>query len=68
MARFIDDTVLANINSIIFVKSQDIVTHVFSSKDILTELLEKMRNNDDVLTKINAFEFFLEVCSLSKNT
>jgi hypothetical protein len=48
MARFIDDSVLANINSLIYVKSQDIVNHIFYNKDILIELLQKMRSNEDL--------------------
>jgi len=35
MARFIDDGVLNTVNSIIYVKSQDIVNHVFYTKEIL---------------------------------
>ena len=39
IARFIDDSLLANINSLIYLKSQDIVNHIFYNKDILIELL-----------------------------
>jgi len=39
MARFIDDQVLSNVNSLIYIKSQEIVNHIFYNKDILMELL-----------------------------
>ena len=68
MARFIDDNVLAQVNSIIYLKSQDIVNHVFYSKDIIQELLIQIKNNQDVQKKHDAIEFFMEVCQLSKNT
>jgi hypothetical protein len=62
MARFIDDSVLANINSIICQKSQEIVNHIFYTKEILNELLVKMRSNENVMEKHDAIEFFMEVC------
>lgn len=62
MARFIDDQVLANINSIIYFKSQEIVTYVFSTRAILQDLLHNMRNNDDIQFKNSALDFFMEVC------
>jgi hypothetical protein len=62
MARFIDDSVLANINSIIYLKSQEIVNHIFYTKEILNELLIKMRSNENVVEKHDAIEFFMEVC------
>jgi Component of IIS longevity pathway SMK-1 len=68
MARFIDDNVLANVNSIIYLKSQDIVNHVFYNKEILQELLGLMKSNENVQKKHDAIEFFMEVCQLSKNT
>ena len=66
IARFIDDQVLANINSLVYVKSGDIVNHIFVNKDILIELLSKMRS-PDMRIKHDAIEFFMEVCQLSKN-
>ena len=39
IARFIDDSVLANINQLIYIKSQDIINHIFYNKEILIELL-----------------------------
>lgn len=68
MARFIDDNVLANVNSIIYLKSQDIVNYIFGNRDILAELLTKMKSNEDVKAKHDAVEFFMEVCQLSRNT
>lgn len=67
MARFIDDSVLATINSLVYVKSQDIVSHIFYNKDILVELLTKMRSHKDMKEKHDAIEFFMEVCQMSKN-
>jgi hypothetical protein len=67
MARFIDDNVLSTINILIHQKSQDIVNHVFYSKEILAELLSKMRSHEDMVVKHQAIEFFMEVCQLSKN-
>ncbi|CDW88124.1 UNKNOWN [Stylonychia lemnae] len=67
IARFIDDQVLSNINSLIYVKSQDIVNHIFYNKEILVELLQKMRSHSDLAVKHDAIEFFMEVCQLSKN-
>jgi len=67
IARFIDDSVLANINSLIYVKSQDIISHIFMNKDLLVELLHKMRSHGDLQAKHDAIEFFMEVCQLSKN-
>lgn len=62
MARFIDDNVLSNVNSLIYVKSQEIVNYIFHTREILQELLSKMRTNDDVKAKHDAVEFFMEVC------
>lgn len=62
IARFIDDSVLANINQLIYIKSQDIINHIFYNKDILVELLQKMRSQGDLHTKHDAIEFFMEVC------
>ena len=67
IARFIYDSVLANINQLIYIKSQDIINHIFYNKDILVELLQKMRSQGDLHTKHDAIEFFMEVCQLSKN-
>ena len=67
MARFIDDSVLSNINSLIYSKSQEIVNYIFYNKDVLIELLHKMRSHEDMQTKHDAIEFFMEVCQLSKN-
>ena len=47
-------------------KSGDIVNHIFFNKDILIELLSKMRSHE-MKTKHDAIEFFMEVCQLSKN-
>lgn len=44
IARFIDDQVLSNINSIIYMKSQDIVNHIFYSREMLEELYSKMKS------------------------
>mmetsp|Transcript_14858 Transcript_14858/g.14444 ORF Transcript_14858/g.14444 Transcript_14858/m.14444 type:complete len:106 (-) Transcript_14858:1521-1838(-) len=68
MARFIDDNVLATVNSIIYMKSQEIVNHIFYTKEILSELLNKIKDNNNVQQKHDAIEFFMEVCQLSKNT
>jgi hypothetical protein len=46
--------------------SQDIVTHIFQNKDILGELLTKMRSAE-MHTKHDAIEFFMEVCQMTKN-
>jgi protein phosphatase-4 regulatory subunit 3 len=62
MARFIDDSVLENVNSIICLKSQDIVNYIFGNREILSFLLRKMKSNDDVRAKHDAVEFFMEVC------
>ena len=58
---------LANVNSLIYLKSQEIVNHIFYNKDILVELLTKMRSHGDMSAKHDAIEFFMEVCQLSKN-
>lgn len=46
--------------------SQDIVNHVFQNREILQELLGKMRSQD-MHVKHDAIEFFMEVCQMSKN-
>jgi urease beta subunit len=66
IARFIDDSVLSNINSLIYMNSQEIVLHIYQNKDILGELLSKLRSAD-IQTKHDAVEFFMEVCQMSKN-
>ena len=66
IARFVDDSVLSNINSLIYVHSQDIANHIFHNKDILQELLQKMRSTE-MHAKHDAIEFFMEVCQMSKS-
>lgn len=44
----------------------DIVNYIFENKEILAELLEKMRS-PKIQTKHDAIEFFMEVCQMSKN-
>ena len=44
------------------------MNHIFHTREILQELLAKMKSNDDVKAKHDAVEFFMEVCQLSKNT
>ena len=66
IARFVDDSVLSNINSLIYVHSQDIANHIFHNKDILQELLQKMRS-PEMHAKHDAIEFFMEVCQMSKS-
>ncbi len=39
IARFVDDSVLSNINSLVYVHSSDIANHIFQNKEILLELL-----------------------------
>ena len=46
--------------------SQDIVNHIFGNKEILSDLLKKMRS-PDMETKHDAIDFFMEVCQMSKN-
>ena len=41
--------------------SQDIVSHILQNKEILAELLVKMRSSD-MHIKHDAIEFFMEVC------
>lgn len=62
IARFIDDGVLATINQLIYGKSQEIVNHIFYNRDVLVELLQKMRSHGDMQVKHDAIEFFMEVC------
>lgn len=66
IARFIDDSVLQNLNSLLYMNSQEIVNHIFQNKDILAELLGKMRSAS-MQVKHDAIEFFMEVCQMSKN-
>ena len=66
IARFVDDSVLSNINSLIYGHSNDIANHIFQNKEILQELLQKMRSTD-IQMKHDAIEFFMEVCQMSKN-
>lgn len=63
IARFIDDSVLQNINSLVYMNSTDIVNYIFQNKAILQDLLGKMRGDH----KHEAVEFLMEVCQMSKN-
>ena len=51
----------------IYIKSSDIVNHIFYNRDILTELQSKMRSNSNMHQKHDAIEFFMEVCQMTKN-
>ena len=66
IATIIDDSLSANITQIICMNNLDIVNHFFSHKELISELFERLRE-DDMARKSNAIHFLLEICQMSKN-